>query len=332
MSFTIKPATRQGVRPLIGLYSESGCGKTYSALLLARGFVGPTGKIVMADSESGRGSLYADVLPGGYDTLELTEPFSPERYVEAVSMIEKSGAAIGILDSASHSWEGLGGVTDMAMENERRSGKAGLHNWKEPKMAHAKFMLKLLQSPIPWIVCLRAKHKSRQLKGTPEMAESGEIQKYQIGKTIILKDEHCSPIQAEDFIYEMTAHAEILPDHSIRLTKCSHPGLRDCFPTIGPITSEHGQKIAQWANSAGAPSPVTAKQTKTVKTPPVLDKFKQKLWSTCNPRVGKTVPEVEAQLIAWNILKEGQHLGDLNTAEAISDAIDKIELTLNPPQ
>ena len=164
MSFTIKPATRVGINPLIVAYSESGCGKTYSALLLARGMAGPAGKIVVADSESGRASLYADVLPGGFETFDLCAPFSPTRYVEAVDAIEASGAVIGVIDSGSHEWEGPGGVNDMAMENESRSGRAGLHNWKTPKFEHAKFVQRLLRAKIPLIVCLRAKYKTRQKK------------------------------------------------------------------------------------------------------------------------------------------------------------------------
>ncbi len=237
---TIKPATRQGVKPLIGLYSESGCGKTMSSLLLARGLAGPTGKLVLIDSESGRGSLYADVIPGGYDVLDLCEPFSPARYIEAITAAENSGAAVAVIDSGSHSWEGLGGVLDMAGDNEARSGKAGLHNWKTPKMEHAKFMLKLLQSRLPIIVCLRAKYKTRQTKIN--------------GKTEIVKDDYTTPIQADDFIFETTAHGEIMPDHSLRLTKCSHPSLRECFPKSGPITIQHGEALARWCANPGTVS------------------------------------------------------------------------------
>ena len=249
----IRRATRVGVRPLICLYSESGCGKTMSALLLARGFVGPQGRIVMIDSESGRGSLYADVIEGGYDVLELGEPFSPARYIESVEAVEQSGAAIGVLDSASHEWEGMKGVLDMAAENEINSKRPGLHNWKTPKFEHAKFVLKLLKSSIPWVICLRAKFKTRQGKD-------------ERGKTCIIKDDHVSPIQAEDFIFEMTAHAEILPDHSIRLTKCSHPALRACFPDKGPITTQHGALIAQWC-AAPSTSQALASGTEAVAKP-----------------------------------------------------------------
>ncbi len=49
------------------------------------------------------------------------------------------------------------------------------------------------------------------------------------------------------------AHAEILPDHSINLTKCSHPSLRECFPAKGkgPITIQHGEALARWCANPG---------------------------------------------------------------------------------
>lgn len=240
--FVIKPASRQGINPLIGLYGESGTGKTYSGLLLARGLAGPSGKIVMIDTESGRGSLYADVLPGGYEVIELTEPFAPARYIQALQAAEKSGARVVMIDSASHEWEGQEGVLDQAAANEQRSGKPGLHCWKQPKFEHAKFVSALLRSSVPVIVCLRAKFKSRQGRNAQ-------------GKTEIVKDDHPSPIQAEDFIFEMTAHAEILPDHSLRLTKWSHPALKEAFPAKGPITIQTGEAVARWCQGGAAPRP-----------------------------------------------------------------------------
>lgn len=186
MSFQIKPATRVGINPLIVAYSESGCGKTYSALLLARGMAGPSGKIVVADSESGRASLYADVLPGGFETFGIDAPFSPARYVEAIDAIEASGAAVGIIDSGSHEHEGPGGVLDMAMENEHRSGRAGLHNWKTPKFEHAKYVQRLLRIKIPIIICLRAKYKTRQVSIRAPALRPGRLDKYYYCKNTLL--------------------------------------------------------------------------------------------------------------------------------------------------
>ena len=235
----IKRATRVGVKPLIGLYSESGCGKTYSSLLMARGFVGKNGRIVLIDTESGRGSLYADVIEGGYDVLEIRGSFAPSVYVEAIRDVEKSGVSIGIIDSISHEWEGIGGVLDQAAINEEKSGKKGLHCWNKPKMEHAKMMLCLLQSSIPWIVCMRSKHKSRQTKD-------------EHGKTVIVKDDFTTPIQSEDFTFEMTCHGEIMPDHSFRLTKSSHPELRKCFRNGVPIDVETGISVAEWCREPEA--------------------------------------------------------------------------------
>lgn len=329
----IKPATRQGVIPLISLYSESGCGKTYSSLLLARGLAGPTGKIVMVDTESRRGSLYADVLLGGYDVLDLDAPFAPARYIEALQAAFDAKPACVVVDSMSHEWEGIGGVCDMAAENEDRSKKSGLHNWKQPKFEHAKLVQFILRSPVPLICCIRAKYKTRQKTGTPEMAESGAIRRDQVGKTIIIKDEVTSPIQAEDFIFESTCHAEILPDHSINLTKCSHPSLRTCFPEKGPIEIKHGEMLAQWCQAPGkAPASASAATAVSATSDP-LKLFRERLWATCKPFRGaeKSWVQAEAQMIEWNILQPGERVSGFTTQDQFIDAIDKVSISLSQP-
>lgn len=303
--FIVQRASRIGVKPLIVAYSESGCGKTYSALLLARGMAGPDGKIVMADSESGRGSLYADVIPGGYETFDLCAPFSPARYISAIDTIEQTGAAIGIIDSGSHEWDGISGVLDMAGENEQRSGKPGLHNWKTPKLEHAKFVQRLLRTRMPIIVCLRAKYKSRQIKEN--------------GKTQIVKDEMTSPIQADDFIFEATCHFEILQDHSINLTKCSHPALGACFPKAGPITSEHGRLLADWCSN-----PTT--RTQPAEDP--LKSLKSKLWALLKGNHA-TIADAESWLKSKKILAVGQTLATLDASQ-LQAAYEMTSIELNP--
>lgn len=247
----------------------------------------------MADSEEGRGELYADVIPGGYDVVPMTPPFSPQAYVAAIEEIENSGASIGIIDSGSHEWAGIGGVLDMAAENEDKSGRAGLHNWKVPKFEHAKFVQKLLRSKIPLIICLRAKFKTRQSKD-------------ERGKTVIIKDDHTEPIQADDFIFESTCHGEVMPDHSFRLTKCSHPDLRKCFPSEGPITSHHGELLAQWC---AAPSAAPTKP-KTVTLP-----AKSKLWEITKSIHAGDPGELESWLKLQNIISHDRKLSAIQPDE-----------------
>jgi hypothetical protein len=242
MSFDFKPATRQGIKPLICAYGESNSGKTYSMLLLARGIAGPNGKILMGDTESGRGALYADEIPGGYLRTDFEPPFSPERYMRFLDEAEALHPDVIVLDSFTHEWSGEGGVLDIAGENEA-GGKKGLAVWKAPKMAHAKLVMRLLRSKTFVIVGLRAKFKSRQVKN-------------QKGFTEIVKDDRITPIQDDEFLFEATAHMEMQTANpgTIRLTKWSVAGLQRCFPKDGTekIGIAHGTAIAAWASNPGS--------------------------------------------------------------------------------
>ncbi len=303
--FTIQKATRRGVIPIIGFYAESGCGKTMSALLLARGLVGPVGDIHLIDTESRRGSIYADVIPGGYSVLDLDAPFTPARYTQALDAIYKAGAKVAVIDSASHEWEGMGGVLDMATDNEERTQRPGLHNWKQPKFEHAKFVQFMLRSPIPIVVCIRAKRKTHQTKKFNQQKNKME--------TVIEKDEFASPIQAEDFIFELTAHAEILPDHSINLTKCSHPELRKCFPEKGPITVQHGELISKWCLAGGQPVAPTV-TAKTGKTSDPLAALKGKLWTLTESKHGGNPENLESYLKSANLIDPDARVSALTEA------------------
>lgn len=293
----IRPASRSSVKPMIALFGESGSGKTLSALYLARGIVGPSGRIAMIETESGRGEFFADMIPGGYDVLPITEPFAPSRCIEAIQAVEKAGHEVLILDSGSHFWEGIGGVLDMAAHNEE-AGKKGLAVWRLPKMEHAKMMLKFMQTRLTIIVCLRAKYKSRQVKNG--------------GKSEIVKDDYLTPLQADDFIFESTTHMQVNMNHSIFVTKNGRPDLRACFPedNTTPITIETGEAIARWAanpGKAGGPQMKAA--------PSGRDALKRALCAAVMERAGKKPSEVEAWL--W---EEGLLDGEHERLAEISDA------------
>lgn len=319
---TIRPATRKGVRPLICLYSESGGGKTYSALALARGFAGPGGKIVLGDTESGRGELYSDVsLFGGYDVCPISEPFSPSRYIEAMTAIENSGASIGILDSGSHEWEGLGGVLDMADTNREKSGKDGLHNWRKPKMEHALFLQKLLRSSIPWIICLRAKYKTRQAKEN--------------GKTVIVKDDALTAIQAEDFTFEATLHGWIDLQHRFHPTKISHPDLAACLPNGQPITLEHGRLLAQWCAVPGS-TPTATKSENPDQRTAILTDIRTitkpiHLWTGKKEDWERAKGVMEGWLVGNGIIGETAKLSDL-PVDRLQEVLNETQAALKPKE
>jgi len=235
MSYTIRRAERGQAKPLVGLYSESGNGKTLSALYLARGFAGPTGRIVMIETEAGRGEAYVDILPGGYDVISMRGPYRPQEYGQAITVAEAAQPAALIIDSASHEWEGAGGVLQWADEN-KEAGKKGAQVWRDPKIAHQRdFMLRLLGTPIPLvIVCMRAKYPMREVKrpdGTKEWQRSEELE----------------PKQSDDILFELFVHGWIDKEHNFRGTKYTLPDLRAVIVDGEPISLATGERLASWA-------------------------------------------------------------------------------------
>src|SRR5215472_3966167 len=152
----IAPAERAGAHLLIQLYGPPRSGKTYTELRIARGMVGPKGRIGVLDTESGRARLYSDKVPGGFVVGELTPPYTPRRYLEAIEEFLAYGVDILVIDSFSHCWEGPGGVLEMADQAEEH-GKRGLLKWLGPKRDYKKLVSFLLSTRMHMILCSRAK-------------------------------------------------------------------------------------------------------------------------------------------------------------------------------
>lgn len=234
-----RPAVRTNAKPLIGIYSESGNGKTYSALLLARGFVGPKGRIAMIETESGRGEAYADPAEypeiGGYDVISLHGNFAPATYGQAIEGAENAKYDALIIDSASHEWEGVGGVLSMAAENESK-GLRGQIVWQKPKIDHQReFMLRFMQSSVPLIIlCMRAKYPMVQTTGNN-------------GKKEWTRSTTLEPKQSDDILFEMFVHGWIDGDHKFHRTKSTAKALEPVFLDNETITLETGRKLAMWA-------------------------------------------------------------------------------------
>jgi len=241
MTYSFRPAAASEAKPLVGLYAESGCGKTKSALLLAKGFAGDMAKVGMIETESGRGEAYAnDPVVGGYRVLPLRGDFSPKAYGQAIGAAEAASLQALIIDSASHEWEGVGGVLAMAAANQA-DGKKGVLVWQKPKIEHQReFMGRLMQTPIPLvIVCMRAKYPMEE--------------KVAGGKKDWVRSENLEPKQSDDILYEMFVHAWIDRAHNLHVTKFTlDEEMRRVFSDGEPITVDTGKRLAAWA--AGRPS------------------------------------------------------------------------------
>ena len=235
MAYTFRDASQTEAKPLIGLYSESGCGKTKSALLIAKGFSGDMKQVGMIETESGRGEAYAaDPEVGGYRVLSLRGNFSPVEYGKAIKAAEGAGLRVLIIDSASHEWESEGGVLAMAAENQA-AGKKGPLVWQQPKIQHQReFMLRLLATPIPLvIVCMRAKYPMKEI--------------VKDGRKEWVRWHLVEPKQSEDILYEMFIHGWIDQQHVFHGTKYTLGELKDVLKDGEPLSVESGKRLASWA-------------------------------------------------------------------------------------
>src|SRR5437764_4623934 len=230
----IAPAERAGAHLLIQLYGPPRSGKTYTALRIARGMVGPKGRIGVLDTESGRARLYSDKVPGGFVVGELTPSYTPRRYLEAIEEFLAYGVDILVVDSFSHCWEGPGGVLEMADQAEEH-GKKGLMKWLMPKRDYKKLVSFLLSTRMHMILCSRAKQPIL------EVVVEGE-------KTLVTQP--WEPIQDKRLKYEMTIVVPMTLDgmYETEAGRLKAPGdLADLFQ--GALLDERtGAAIAEWVN------------------------------------------------------------------------------------
>lgn len=224
--------TRQGQHALIGLYGASGSGKTYSALLLAKGLAqGDMSKVALIDTESGRGTHYCDdTSVQGYQYAELSAPYTPQAFVNATNAAIDAGFKVIVIDSFSHEWEGPGGVLEMAAENERRTGKPGLHIWAKPKGEHKKLLQRLLLAKAHIILCMRGKEKVKQS-----------------GKDIVSAG--FKPIQDEDVLFEMLASFQLEEDNTIKIAKCYDKLRNGIIKDGAKISPKFGEVFIKWLSS-----------------------------------------------------------------------------------
>jgi hypothetical protein len=219
----LRKATRKQAKIRLGLSAVSGGGKTYSAILIAKGLVGDLSKVAIIDTENGSADLYAHM--GEFNVLPLTAPFSPERYVDAIRACEKAGMEVIIIDSISQEWEGKGGCLEIV---ESLGGK--YQDWAKVTPRHQAFLEAILHSPCHVITTVRRKQDYEMIKDG-----NGRIKVEKAG----LKE-----VTREGFEYELTMNLELDTRHMATASK-DRTGLFMGKPAFMP-DEKTGQLIAQW--------------------------------------------------------------------------------------
>lgn len=131
--FIVQKAKRLKLKARIGLTGPTNCGKTYSALVIAKGLLQSEklldengqpdwSKVCVIDSERKRSLFYVNNgVFGEFMFIEMTPPYSPKRYIEATQAALDAGAKVIIIDSLSHAWSGTGGVLQIVSDRTANS-------------------------------------------------------------------------------------------------------------------------------------------------------------------------------------------------------------------
>jgi hypothetical protein len=193
----LRKATRKKAKIRLGLSAVSGGGKTYSAILIAKGLVGDLSKVAILDNENGSADLYAHL--GDFNVLPLTAPFTPERYIEAIKSCEKAGMEVIIVDSISHEWDGKGGCLEIV---ESLGGK--YQDWAKVTPRHQAFIDAIIHSPSHIITTVRRKQDYEMIKE---------------GNKIRIEKAGLKEITREGFEYELTINLELDTRHNATASK-----------------------------------------------------------------------------------------------------------------
>ncbi len=249
----------------IGLSGGSGTGKTYSALLMARGIAEEmTGRkgaqIGYVDTENRRALHYKAAFPEmmhfdfkAIDADGKVVGFPPERWIEVIDAVEEAGLPVAILDSFSHAWEGVGGVLDLHAQtldrltggNDALADKRSQLAWAEVKPRYRRLIDRIVRAKCHLIICTRAK---------PVMQSGFGANAKNARKTKTRRDDvPWDPASDGDLMFEMTTmvildpSAPGCPVHQIKVA--------DQFKSLVdprcPLGVDTGRQMAEWAKGQG---------------------------------------------------------------------------------
>ena len=221
---TFVKAKKEKIWTKVLLGGSSGSGKTYSALRLATGLAKKCGSGIAAiDTEAGRIRYYANEFD--FSDMQLTEPFTPEKYIEAINEAVSSGFKVLIIDSISHEWNYCVDIHDKMPGNSWT-------NWSRVTPRHDAFMEKILQAPIHIIATVRGKDEyvleEKNGKQTPKKVGLGFKQR-------------------DGVEYNYTATFNIAQDtHIAEATKDNTHIFEGRYEVL---TEKDGEALYDWANT-----------------------------------------------------------------------------------
>lgn len=223
-------AKREQIWVKVLFTGPSGSGKTYSALRMATGFAAKDGgRVAFVDTENGRVRYYANEFD--FDEMQLTAPYTSEKYMDAIALAISAGYRILVIDSLSHEWLWCNDVVNNMPGNS-------FQNWGKVKTQHHnKLMEQVIQSPIHIFATARGKDKwsieEKDGKKTPRKVGEGSV-------------------QSDDVEYNYTVTFNLTQDSNV--ATCTKDNTHIFEGRYEKITEEDGKKLYDWANTGEKPA------------------------------------------------------------------------------
>ena len=221
----LRHAARKQAKIKLALEGVSGSGKTMSALLLASGMA-DWSKIAVIDTENHSADLYAHL--GEYNVLQLSKPFTPERYIKAIETCENASMEVIVIDSISHEWDGSGGILNI---HGAMPGNSFI-NWNKVTPRQNAFVQKILQSDCHVISTIRTKTDYTLTD------KNGKMVPEKVGLKGITRD---------GMDYEFTIVFDLDIKHLASASKDRTGLFMDKPEEV--ITAAHGKKILEWCKA-----------------------------------------------------------------------------------
>ena len=274
----LRKAQRKQAYLKLGMSAPSGGGKTIGALIIAYGMLKEKypnipdseiwEKVAVLDTENGSGELYVNHLVGNlsigeYSVIPVSAPFTAEKYIDGMQMMEDAGIEVCILDSTTHLWSGTGGLLEKQTDATKRSNGNSYMAWREVTPLHNAFVEKMLQSHMHVIATMRSKTEHVQEKDP------------NTGKTVVRKI-GLNPVQRDGMEFEFTIFFDVDDAHQTHATKDRTGMWAD--GNYFKIVPDTGKKIMRWLMSATSePDKVVAVQKEEKSKKALVDEIKSLL-------------------------------------------------------
>lgn len=219
-------AVRRKAKLKLAIIGPSGSGKTMSALRLAKGL---GGKIAVIDCENDSASLYAHLFD--FDSMNMTPPFTTEKYAQAIEEAAKLKYDVLIIDTISHAWAGTGGLKEQKDKLDSSGKGSSYTNWGPISKKHEAFKAAFLHAPMHVICNMRSKQDYVLVE------EKGK----QVPKKVGM-----APIQREGMEYEFTTVFDLNMANDAEVSKDRTGMFKEPFQ----ITEDTGKMFLDWLSQA----------------------------------------------------------------------------------